>query len=142
MLRFEHEVITAAKVETIWKLYSTIESWMKWDAGIASVSLDGPFEVGTRGFLEPKGQGKLPFVLTEVNAPYGFSDITEIAVAGIEVHFSHRLERTENGTRITHSVRIDGPNAERVGARMIEHFAQGIPQTVASLAAAALELEV
>jgi hypothetical protein len=139
MNMFEHTITTEAQVEAIWELYSDIASWVEWDKGIVHASLEGAFEAGTRGILQPEGQGPLSFVLTEVVPLGGFSDVTVIPNAGIEVHFDHRLERIAGGTRITHKVTLAGPNSETMGPRMIEHFSRGIPHTMEGIAAMALE---
>ncbi|MBB6672050.1 SRPBCC family protein [Cohnella nanjingensis] len=141
MWTFEHTVTTKAKVETIWALYSDISTWVAWDAGIVHASLEGPFAAGTRGLLQPEGQEKLPFVLTEVEPQRGFSDLTEMPDAGISIRFDHRLASIAEGTRVTHRVTIAGPNADHLGAEIGAGMKNGIPLSVASLAAMALERE-
>ncbi|MCD9022032.1 SRPBCC family protein [Cohnella silvisoli] len=137
MWEFEHTVTTTAKAETIWKLYSDITSWVEWDKGIEYASLDGAFAAGTRGILQPEGQERLAFELTEVEPLRGFSDVTDIPDAGIRIRFVHRLQQAAEGTSVTHHVTITGPNAHQIGAGM----AQGIPHTIEGLVALALEKE-
>ena len=141
MWRFEHTITVKARVEAIWKLYSDITSWVEWDKGILYASLDGPFAAGTRGTLQPEGQGPLAFQLTEAEPLRGFSDVADIPDAGIQVHFTHRLRQAAAGTSITHRVTITGPNAERLGPEMGAGLSRGIPQTMERLAALALERE-
>lgn len=141
MCKFEHSIITQAKPETIWELYSDITAWTTWDEGIEYASLDGPFVAGTRGLLQPQGQDKLSFQLTDVEPLSGFSDVTDIPDAGVEVRFVHRLQKTLEGTRITHAVSIQGPNAENFGPQFIAALSQGIPRTMERLAALAIERE-
>lgn len=128
-------------METIWQIYSDIMSWTTWDEGIEHASLDGPFVTGTRGLLQPKGQDKLSFQLTEVEPWGGFSDVADIPNVGIRVRFAHRLQKTQGGTSITHSVSITGPNAESFGPEFIAKLSQGIPHTMKRLAALAVERE-
>jgi hypothetical protein len=141
MLMFEHTITTKAKLETIWNLYSDITSWMTWDEGIEYASLDGPFVTGTRGILQPKGQDRLSFQLTEVQPMFGFLEVTDIPDAGIEIRFSHRLQKTLDGTSLTHTVAITGPNAEIFGEEFIAELSQGIPRTMERIAAMAMETE-
>jgi hypothetical protein len=141
MWQFEHTITTKAKVETIWKLYSDISTWTAWDKGIVSASLEGPFVKGTRGLLQPEGQGHLAFELTEVDPQHGFSDVTDIPDAGIQIHFTHHLMESPGETRVTHKVKIMGPNAEQIGSQLGAHMAEGIPHTMEGLAALALDKE-
>jgi hypothetical protein len=141
MWQFEHTIMTKAKAETIWSLYSDISTWTAWDKGIASASLDGPFVQGTRGLLQPLGQEPLVFELTEVNPLHGFSDITDIPNAGIQIHFTHLLKESEGETQVTHRVRIKGTNAAQLGPKFGAHMVEGIPATLEGLITLALEKE-
>lgn len=141
MWQFEHTLTTKAKAGTVWELYSDITTWTMWDKGIVSASLEGPFNQGTRGFLQPEGQEPLSFELTDVQPLYGFSDITDIPKAGIQVHFTHLLVESDGETQVTHKVQITGPSAEKLGPQFGAHMVEGIPQTMERLAALALEKE-
>jgi hypothetical protein len=141
MWQFEHKVTTSAKAETIWKLYSDISSWVEWDKGIEYASLEGPFVAGTRGLLQPDGQERLVFMLTQVEPLRGFSDVTDIPDAGIQVHFTHLLEQVSEGTSVTHKVTITGANADQLGPKIGAGMAEGIPHTMEGLVALALERE-
>ncbi|MFC5403220.1 hypothetical protein [Cohnella soli] len=141
MWQFEHTITTKAKAVTIWELYSDITTWVTWDKGIAGASLDGLFAQGTRGFLQPEGQQPLPFKLTEVNPLQGFSDLTDIPDAGIQVQFKHLLAEANGETRVTHQVKITGPNAAQLGPKFGAHMETGIPKSMANLVAVALEKE-
>jgi ligand-binding SRPBCC domain-containing protein len=141
MWQFEHTLTTQAKAETIWGLYSDITTWTTWDKGIVSALLKGPFIQGTQGFLQPKGQEPLSFELTDVKPLHGFSDITDIPKAGIQVHFTHVLVESDGETRVTHKVQITGPNAEQMGPLFGAHMVEGIPKTMEGLVALALEKE-
>ncbi len=139
MHNFKHSIITKAKIETIWGLYTDITSWTTWDTGIEYASLEGPFAAGTRGTLQPQGQDKLSFQLIDVEPLDGFSDVTDIPGAAIAIRFDHRLQKTLDGTRITHSVSITGPNVDKFGEQFIAELSDGIPQTMERLAALAIE---
>lgn len=141
MWQFEHTITTKAKAESIWNLYSDISTWTAWDKGIASASLEGPFIKGTRGWLQPEGQEPLAFELTEVDPMHGFSDVTDIPNAGLEIRFTHRLVESNGETQVTHKVTITGPNAEQLGPKFGAHMIEGIPLTMEGLAALALDKE-
>ena len=48
MWEYEHSIETEASPEAIYRLYSDVATWPRWDEGIAEVTLDGPFAAGTR----------------------------------------------------------------------------------------------
>lgn len=127
MWTFEHTITSRAKLETIWSLYSDISTWLEWDKGMVHASLNGPFAAGTCGFLQPAGKPQLEFQLLEVEPLRGFSDVTQLSEAGIEVRFSHRLEPIVDGTSMTHHVTIAGPNADKLGPEFGAHLTGGIP---------------
>lgn len=139
MWEYEHSIETEASPEAIYRLYSDVATWPRWDEGIAEVTLDGPFAAGTRGVLTPEGQGPLPFRLTEVRSNQGFADETEVPGAGIVLRFVHSLVPLGDGrTRVTHRVTIGGPAAETLGPQIGAGMTAGIPGTMASLARHAL----
>ncbi len=141
MWAFEHTITTPAGLTAIWNLYSDITAWTEWDQGISHASLDGPFAVGTSGLLQPQGQTALPFQLTEVDPLQGFSDVTDIPGTGIQIHFTHRLEKVEEGTKVTHSVRITGSSANELISHLGPELTRGIPHTMERLAEMALARE-
>jgi hypothetical protein len=141
MWEFEHTVTTTAKAETIWELYSDISSWIQWDKGIEYAILEGSFAAGTQGLLQPTGQERLAFQLLEVEPLRGFSDITDIPKAGIQIHFTHQLQQNAEGTIVTHKVTITGPNAGQLGPQIGAGMAEGIPHSVEGLVTLALERE-
>lgn len=141
MWQFEHTITTKARAERIWKLYSNVATWPEWDDGIVHVSLDGPFIQGSRGLLQPEGQEPLLYELTHVDPVRGFSDVTHIPGAGIQIHFTHLLSEEGGETRITHKVTITGPKAEELGPIIGAEFAQGIPHAMENLASLALREE-
>ncbi|MEH7108139.1 SRPBCC family protein [Bacillus sp. JJ1764] len=141
MWQFEHTITTKAKAETIWNLYSDISTWTEWDKGIASALLEGSFVKGARGLLQPVGQDPLPFELTEVNPLQGFSDVTDIPNAGIQIHFTHVLMESAGEMQVTHRVTIRGINSEQLGPKFGAHMVKGIPSTMERLVALALDKE-
>ena len=132
----EASTVSSADPETIWNLYSAVETWSRWDHDLESSRIHGLFEVGSRGEMVMKGSpAALPFALTEVEDLQLFT--TETPLPGATVHFVHTLERTPDGTRITHRASITGDHWERfaqtVGAN-IEHALPATVQTLARLA--------
>jgi hypothetical protein len=137
MYEFEHSVETPASAESVYRLYRDVSAWLRWDAGLTHVHLDGPFAAGATGVLTPAGQGPLPFRLVEVVENESFSDETEIPGTAT-LRFEHQLSRLPGGgTRITHRVLITGPAAADLGPMVTSD----VPEAMTSLAEQAVESE-
>ena len=133
---FQHRLETAASPAALWRLYSDVTTWPRWDAAFEEVTLDGPFAPGSAGLLKLRGQNPLAFRIVEVEPERGFVDETEIP--GGVVRFRHRIEPLDDGrVRLTHEVEVDAPSpvAERLG----EKITAGIPHTMGAIAALAEE---
>ncbi|EFM08441.1 Polyketide cyclase/dehydrase [Paenibacillus curdlanolyticus YK9] len=140
MWQFEHSEVTAAKAETIWRLYSDLETWAVWDPFI-HVELQGTFQAGMKGTLQPKGKGVLDYELLEVTPLQFFSDMTYMPALGIDVSLEHTIEPMQEGTKVTHKIVITGPNVDTVGVQFGGEIAKRMPHTVESLVALAEQIE-
>lgn len=123
---------TRATAARVWAIYCDVANWPRWDYGIARYQPDGPFATGTAGTLQPVGGPEMPFTLTLVEEGRCFIDRTPIgpehAIIG-----RHELTPLAEGTQITHTVEIEGPNAEEMAQEM--GFKQEeIYETVSNLA--------
>jgi Polyketide cyclase / dehydrase and lipid transport len=132
---YKHEHVTSADPAALWRLYSDVSTWPRWDDAFEAVTLDGPFEPGSSGVLKLRGQDGLAFRLVEVEPERGFVD--ETAIPGGAIRFRHHIEAAEGGTRLTHEVEIEAPApvAEQLGQKITA----GIPHTMARIAELAEE---
>ena len=133
---YTHSVETAVSAAAIWACYEDVSTWPSWDAQAELVTRDGPFEAGSTGTMQFRGQDPLPYRLTAVEPLRLFVD--ETPVGDIVVRVSHLLEQLGSGQlRITYSAQIDGPAemAREVGPMITADF----PETIKSLIAAAGE---
>ena len=128
----EHSIETAAPAEAIWQLFRDVAGWPRWNAGIASIAIDGPFADGTWFTMQPPGETPLRSQLLEVRENAGFVDRTEIGDLTVEV--AHRITPLAGGrTRITYAVDASGPDAAGIGAAVSSDF----PDVLAALASLA-----
>jgi len=132
MWMFEHTETTSASPERLWARYAEPGAWPAWDHEIATVTVEGPMAVGTRGRLKPVNGPASRFTFTEVTPEVGFTDVTRLPLARLT--FVHSIESTPSGSRFTHRVTIDGP-LSRLFARVIgRNVAAGLPIAMRSLA--------
>ena len=133
---FQHAVETPASPEAVWRLYSDVATWSRWDHAVERVTLDGPFGEGAVGALKLHGRDPLQFRITEVEPERGFVD--ETAIPGGVVRFRHRIEPLDDGrVRLSHAVEIEAPRpvADELGALI----SAGVPETMTALASLAEE---
>jgi uncharacterized protein YndB with AHSA1/START domain len=109
--------VTSASPEHVWAIYRDVANWPRWDKGLERYQPDGPFATGTPGILQPTDGPELPFSLIQVEPGRLFVDNTpigpETAIIG-----RHVLTPLATGTQITHTVEIEGPDAEAMAEAM------------------------
>ncbi len=131
MAEYEYSAVVSASPEVIYGLYSDLSSWPVWDEGIAEITIDGPFEAGSRGHLTPAGVGPLPYRIAAAEPGRGFTDETELP--GATVIGTHILTPVPGGTRVTHRMQLVGPAADELEPHVWAGIVTDIPTTVASL---------
>ncbi|GAA4546071.1 SRPBCC family protein [Amycolatopsis samaneae] len=103
---YEHSETTSAPAAAVWALWADTATWAEWDGSVTSVTMSGPFAVGTSGTMVIDGR-PVPFTLIEVEPGRGFTDETRLPDATLR--FEHRLEDLDEGTRIHYRITVDGP---------------------------------
>jgi hypothetical protein len=112
---------TSASRAAIWALWTDVNNWSSWNAGVAHAQLTGPFVRGAAFSMTPGGQDAMTSRLVHVEEGVAFTD--ETVLGDICVTVEHRIEPLENGKlRIVYSAGVTGPGAEHVGAAVTEDF--------------------
>ena len=106
MLILEHTIKTKATSKKIWSIWSDVSHWNTWDHGIEFSQINGPFEVGTRGILKPKGGPLVHTHLTQVEPLKGFVDESTLPLTKIIV--SHYLKDCGTHREVTHKIEMKG----------------------------------
>ena len=139
---FEHSIVTNPRKETIWALYSRVESWSFWDHGIEDKSLNVAFREGTKGKIKPEGQGLLSYRITLADSENGFSEETVIDDLGATMEFVHTLSDLPDGkTRLTNHITVLCPDKEGTEREIGEGISSGVPKTMENIAMMAIIIE-
>lgn len=121
MFHREFSTTTTASRARIWALWTDINNWSQWNAGVEASALVGPFVAGARFSMTPTGQEAMTSRLVRVEEGVAFVD--ETVLDDISVTVEHRIESLGEGQlRIVYSASVTGPGAEHVGAMVTEDF--------------------
>jgi hypothetical protein len=132
MWEYEHSVETTAAPDVLWRLWSDIEGWPKWNDGIERIEVDGPFAVGTKFTMIPPGQEPLAMRIVEVVANELFID--EMDAGDFVVRTVHRLERLDTErTRVIYRTEISGPASDDVGPSLGPEITADFPEVLTAL---------
>lgn len=106
MILSRHSLETNAAADALWRRWLDLSTWPEWDPGLAAAGLEGPFQTGTRGHLDLKAGGRLPFTLAAVEPGSAF--LLEAALPGARLRLLHRLEPSPHGVRLVREARLEG----------------------------------
>ena len=131
MWEYECRTETTARPEALWRHWSDMAAWPRWNAGIEKLEIDGPFAVGTTFTMTPPGEDPVRLRLTEIVPGERFTD--EADTGDFVVRTEHRLEPTPTGTRVVYRTEITGPAADQVGPEVGPAITADFPDVVAAL---------
>ena len=138
--QYEYSADSSASPEAVWERYVDVEHWSQWsEKGVDRSSIDGDFEVGTKGKSKAPGfpEGKFELIVVEPQQRF----VSKAKLPGGTLVFEHMIEPTDGGSRITHRATLDGPLTflwSPVIGRIIK---RGMPDGVERLAKLAVEKE-
>jgi len=133
MWEYEHSVDSPAAPEAVWRIWSDVAAWPRWNHGIEKITIDGPFAPGTRFTMTPPGEGPIEMRLTEVIPGRLFTD--EMDGGDFVVRTVHRLEPAAGGrTHISYRTEITGPAAAEIGPQLGPAITGDFPEVLAALA--------
>ncbi|MGV3346190.1 SRPBCC family protein [Enterobacteriaceae bacterium LUAb1] len=106
---FAQQVATDATPAQIWEMWQDAATWPCWDRELDWVRLNGAFEVGTAGEMQPKGAPVVKFKLTEITREKSFADEAKLPLT--RLIFKHEYLSSHNPNlpaQIRHSVTMTG----------------------------------
>jgi hypothetical protein len=132
MWSYEHAVEADVDAAAVWAVWADVRCWDEWNADIERIEIDGPFEVGTRIEMKPRGADPITLRLDEVSPGRCFVDVVELD--GVVVTTTHLVEPTgSDSVRIVYRTEITGPAADQVGPHLGPAITDDFPQTIAAL---------
>jgi uncharacterized protein YndB with AHSA1/START domain len=136
MWEYERGVETTAAPEAVWRLWSDVEGWPRWNADIERIALSGPFAEGSEITMTPRGQETVHLRLTAVREGEAFVD--EASIGGAVISTTHELRAAGTGrTRVVYRMEITGPAAATIGPELGPAITADFPETIGALVALA-----
>jgi Polyketide cyclase / dehydrase and lipid transport len=128
----EHTTETLATPETIWRLFTEVATWPRWNAGVEKIEMTEPFATGATFTMTVPGQPPLTTRLLDVRERSHFVD--ETVVGDLSIIVTHTIQPAAAGrTRIAYALRAQGPGCDEVGPAISSDF----PEVLAALVAVA-----
>ena len=131
----KHAVIADAPRQKVWEFVSNIDklAGVEGDA-VESMTLDGPFQAGTKGTTKMRGQEPTRWRLVEVKPPERV--IYEMELTEAVLHFTWTYEELADGrTRLSQHITLGGPGAESYVPIMEQSLAPNVGKGMEKLAA-------
>jgi len=130
----KHSVIADAHRQTVWEFVSNIANFARVEGDtVESMTLDGPFQAGTKGTTKMPGQEPTHWRLVEVKPPE--RTIYEMELTEAVVHFTWTYEELAGGrTRLSQHITLGGPGAKSYVPILEQHFAPNVGKGMEKLA--------
>jgi len=92
--------------EEVWQLWADVNNYLRWHDDLDYCKLDGQFVVGNHFMLKPKGAPAVKVEIIELVQYKKFVDCTKFW--GAKMYDIHELEETNEGLRITNTIKVTG----------------------------------
>ena len=103
-----HSTIAAGiEPNQVWQIWSDMNKRPLWDIDTEWAELKGPFVKGAVFHMKPKGGPKITMEITECIPNKCFTDCYQFFLA--RLYGIHEMEKTNEGLRITTSIKVEGP---------------------------------
>jgi hypothetical protein len=135
----EYQLDTELAPSAIWAALKDLHTGHPLSENSDLFEIHGPFEVGTAISVTPRGQQTFQSEIVELVEDERYADRTEFG--GLSLLFRHTLTPLDGGgTRISHRLVIEGPEADQAGPELGPQITEDFPAAMADLVAAAARL--
>jgi len=127
---------TSANPTAVWNALRDLHSGIALGPDSDKFELHGPFAVGTKLTVTPRGQDPMQSVIVEMEPEAVYADRTMFGE--LLLTFRHELAGTAaGGTVVTHTLEVTGAGSDDVGPEIGPQISADFPSTMAELFASA-----
>lgn len=117
--------------EVIWRVWSDVNNWPKWDNELKYCYMDADFSEGNEFIVKPKNGPKVLLFLSELVPNHQFTAYCKFFAATL--YGTHKLEETSEGLKITNMITVTGPLTVLWTNLVAKNVAKAIPQQTDNL---------
>lgn len=137
---FAHITETKASPAELWRAWTDVDRWGRWDGGLKLATLKSAFAVGAAGEIVPLSGLTSRFFITAVDVGSSFTFETRLPLARLVLTRRLLPGATSGHTRFEHDVSFRGALASFWALIFGPAFRRELPATMARLAAYAERL--
>lgn len=116
-----YEIDVSSTPKNIWQAFIDTATWKRWNPGVKSIKLEGPFLTGTWFSMELPEGDIIRSQLIDVSEEKHFID--ETLIDEIRIRVEHRIEALRTGQcRIIYAISTQGPDAQAIGEAISSDF--------------------
>ncbi len=75
---FHHSTTTTATEADVWRQWTDVATWKRWDQGLADATVDGPFVEGATGTIVPNTGRNATFTIVELDPDRSYTFDTKL----------------------------------------------------------------
>ena len=129
--RFQHTATTTASEADVWRQWTDVMTWKRWDQGLADAAIDGPFVRGAEGTITPNTGRDTTFTIVELDPGRSYTFDTKLPGARLRI----RRDFVEGrATTFRHVVSFEGPLAVVWSTLLGRGFRRQLPGSMSLLA--------
>lgn len=125
------KVYFGVRKEDIWRAWSNVNEWPKWDNELEYCDMRSDFALGTQFILKPRGGPRVKITLSEVIPHQKFTDYCHFF--GATMYDDHELIEEATGLRITNTISVTGPLTFLWVHLVAKKVAASVPQNTDNL---------
>ncbi len=105
--RSETKTFNSVDKEQIWKVWTDINNWSKWNNDVEYTRFEGPFEIGQTFVIKPLNGPEVKISLVEVVENAKFTDCTNFP--GAKMYGAHELVEEKGELKLNTTITMTGP---------------------------------
>lgn len=126
-----HTMLTTAPPEKIWKIWTDVNNWKKWDLSLRGALIKGVFKKNVQGVIIPERGPKAGFKVTACDPNFSYTVTSKLPL--IRIHIHRYLGYDNSKTTFTHEIWAEGPLAGLWWTIVGRRFSELLPKTMSNI---------